>query len=291
MCNQDPYDNRKLIGSGGYNLFICLSTYCLLNKFEHILISSDLQFGFKRKFSCTHAIFLLKQVTEYFITHGSNVYMAALDAKKAFDRVNHVKLFNILLNKGLPGRFIKVLIDWYGKSFAFVKWNNVLSNSVLIKSGIRQGGILSPVLLNIYLDQVFYALKKSDLGCHIGSTFGYNACADDNIIVISASVIQNMINICYTEGAKLDILFNPKKSLLFKVGKVHTEQLVSLTLGNQPIFWVDRLKYLGLCFVSAKSFNVDVSINIRKCYAAANSIFKRCNSISEIMKLHCSLDN
>ena len=154
--------------------------------------------------------------------------MAMLDAKKAFDRVNHVKLFNILLNKGLPGKFIKVLIDWYSKSLASVKWNNVLSNSVLIKSEIRQGGILSPVLFNIYLDQVFYALKKSDLGCHIGSIYvGYIAYADD-IIVISASVsdLQNMINICYTEGAKLDILFNPKKSLLFKVGKVYTEQLV-----------------------------------------------------------------
>ena len=186
-------------------------------------------------------------------------------------------MFNILLNKDLSGRFIKVLIDWYGKSSSIVKWNNVFSNSVSTKSGIRQEGILSPVLFNIYVDQVFYALKQSDLGCHIGSTYvGYIAYADD-IIVMSASFsdLQNMINIYYNEGAKLDILVNPKKSVLFKVGKVRTDKLVSLTLGNQPIFWVDRLKYLGICFVSTKSLNVDVSINIRKCYAAANSIFKR----------------
>ena len=32
----------------------------------------------------------------YFASHGSTVYMAALDARKAFDRVNHVKLFDLL---------------------------------------------------------------------------------------------------------------------------------------------------------------------------------------------------
>jgi len=41
-------------------------------------------------------VILLKEVTDYFVSHGSNVYMASLDARKAFDRVNHVKLFNIL---------------------------------------------------------------------------------------------------------------------------------------------------------------------------------------------------
>ena len=40
-------------------------------------------------------MFVLRQVAEFFVTHRSNVYMAALDAKKAFDRVHHLKLFNV----------------------------------------------------------------------------------------------------------------------------------------------------------------------------------------------------
>jgi len=67
-------------------------------------LSSDLQFVFKQKSSCSHAVFLLKQVTDYFMTRGSNVYLTALDARKAFDRVHHVKLFGLTLDKGLPGR-------------------------------------------------------------------------------------------------------------------------------------------------------------------------------------------
>jgi len=32
----------------------------------------------------------------------------------AFDRVNHVKLFNKVIDRGLLGNIVKILIDWYG---------------------------------------------------------------------------------------------------------------------------------------------------------------------------------
>ena len=50
--------------------------YCLLFQFEGAVDSSHLQFGFKNNSSCSHAIFLLKEVTDYFVSRGSNVYMA-----------------------------------------------------------------------------------------------------------------------------------------------------------------------------------------------------------------------
>jgi len=63
------------------------------------------------------------------INHGSSVYIASLDASKAFDGVHHTKLFNKLLERGLPGR-IRVLIDWYGKLFCLVKWNGFVPKVV-----------------------------------------------------------------------------------------------------------------------------------------------------------------
>ena len=98
-------------------VFSKLFEYCILHKFGEQLTSSDLQFGFKKHLSCAHAIFTLRQVTDFFVSHGSNMYMAALDAKKAFDRVNHIKLFELLIGKGLPARLVKLVVDWYGKTF------------------------------------------------------------------------------------------------------------------------------------------------------------------------------
>jgi len=56
-------------------------------------LNNDLLFGFKEKLECSHAIFALQQCAEYFVSRGSSVFMAPLDAKKAFDCLNHVKLF------------------------------------------------------------------------------------------------------------------------------------------------------------------------------------------------------
>ena len=56
---------------------------CIQEKFQDSLLSCDLQFGFKQKSSCSHAIFLLKQVTDYFTARGSNVYLAALEFRRS----------------------------------------------------------------------------------------------------------------------------------------------------------------------------------------------------------------
>jgi len=55
--------------------------------------------------------FVLTQILDYFISHGSNVYLASLDATKAFDRVHLIKLFNKLLDLNFPGVIVKVLFD------------------------------------------------------------------------------------------------------------------------------------------------------------------------------------
>jgi hypothetical protein len=60
-----------------------------------VLLSDDLQFGFKRDYLTTHCTFVL------------NVFLALLDASRAFDRVQYVKLFRLLLNRGLCPMVIK----------------------------------------------------------------------------------------------------------------------------------------------------------------------------------------
>jgi len=77
-------------------------------QFNDVFTFSDMQFGFKEGSGCSHAIFLLCEVIDYFASHGSTVYMATLDARKAFDRVNHVKLFNLLLDNNVFSSVISV---------------------------------------------------------------------------------------------------------------------------------------------------------------------------------------
>ena len=155
--------------------------------------SNQLQFGFKKKSSCSRAIFVLTQVIDYYVKRNKrNVFVASLDATKAFDRVNHIKLFSKLIDRGLPGKLVKLIIDWYGKTFMTVKWNSCYSGTIAVKSGIRQdqGGILSPVFFNIYIDELINSLQKSDFGCHIGREYVGCIVYADDVLLLSASVVH-----------------------------------------------------------------------------------------------------
>jgi len=109
---------------------------------------------------------------------------------------------------------VNVLLEWYGKTFSTVKWTGCYSHCISVRSGIRQRGILSPLLFNIYTDSVIHALRVSTPGCHLGDVYIGCIAYADNIILLSASLInlQKMIDICFDQGSKLDIQFNPSKS-------------------------------------------------------------------------------
>jgi len=181
-----------------------------MEKYYLYFPNSDLQFCFKEKLGCSHAIFALRQCAEYFISRGSSRFMAALDAKKAFDRLNHVKLFHQMYDGGIPLCLIKLLINWYSKISVFIQWMNCYSLQCLLKSGVRQGGVFSPILFNIYIGSVIKSLVLAYPGCHIQGTCSIYA---DDIILLSASVrsLQKMLDICYVSGTEIYIVFNTHK--------------------------------------------------------------------------------
>ena len=89
---------------------------CLLEQYSSILDFSPLQFDFKEKLGCSHAIYSLQCVAEYFTLHGSTVNVCLLDLSKTFDRVDHDLLFQKLLCKGLLINVVRLLHSWYQRS-------------------------------------------------------------------------------------------------------------------------------------------------------------------------------
>ena len=87
------------------------------------------------------------------------------------------------------------------------------------KSGIRRGGILSPLLLNIFAEWLISALKLSDLWCHIADCYvGCIAYADD-LILLSGSLtqLQSMHQLCDRHARSLDLIFNCRNLVCSKL--------------------------------------------------------------------------
>ena len=71
---------------------------------------------------CQKALLTVDCVVNYFNSRGSSVYMAALYASKAFDRVNHFSFFIALMKNNVPIPFLRVKIHWHLKLRGLVRW-------------------------------------------------------------------------------------------------------------------------------------------------------------------------
>jgi len=92
---------------------------------------------------------------------------------------------------------------------------------IRLQCGVRQGGVLLPVVFTVYVNDVIMALPASGYGCYFHGMFvGYFMYADD-LLLLSKSLcdLQLMIDICCAELEGIDMCLNVKKSQVLRIGK------------------------------------------------------------------------
>ena len=254
--------------------------HCLLLLYKEYLFSSERQFGFKKGIGCAQAIFSVRSVINHFVKNNSTINMCCLDISKAFDRVNHSGLLLKLIERGAPLNFILVLQNWYNKTFCCVKWGNIISDSFRLHAGVRQGGVLSPILFSVFVDNI---LKKLDhCGCRLfGLSMGSFMYADD-LVLLSPSVceLQKMVNICCVELSLLDLKLNESKSVCIRIGKRFHSECCSIVTPSGCIAWADAAIYLGVRIISASNFSCCYDKFKSKFYASFNSIYGKLGKIN-----------
>ena len=72
-----------------------------------------------------------------------------------------------LLKRFITGIVVRLLMFWYFKQEVCIKWGTEMSSYFNITNVVRQGGILSPSLFTIYMDDLSSLLNTSRIGCHI----------------------------------------------------------------------------------------------------------------------------
>ena len=128
------------------------------------LMTSELQFGFKEHSSTIMCSTLLVETIEYYVYNNSYVYVLLIDASKAFDRLCHSKLCNVLETYMCP-LVRRLLYNIYCRSEIHVQWNSAHSTPFPLHNGVKQGRVLSPILFSMYIDSLLEKLKISGWGC------------------------------------------------------------------------------------------------------------------------------
>ena len=115
---------------------------------------ADVQAGFRKGRGTRDQIanipWIIKKAREF----QKNIYFYLIDYAKAFDCVDHNKLWKILQEMGIPDHLTCLLINLYAGQEATVRIGPGTTDWFQIGKGVRQGCILSPCLFNFYAEDI-----------------------------------------------------------------------------------------------------------------------------------------
>ena len=140
---------------------------------------------------------------------------------------------------------------WYSHQTMCVRWAGALSSKFSVTNGVRQGGILSPYLFNVYMDDLSGALNQCQSGCISGnSVINHLMYADDLVVFCpSAAGMSKLLKACEVYGLDCDIKYNSKKSavIICRNSYSYTRNVTfsSFNIGWDTIEEVPFVKYLG----------------------------------------------
>jgi len=189
--------------------------HCILDRYGGYLLSSDNQFGFKKKSSCTHAVYTLRSV-DYYVNNGSTVNICALDISKAFDKMNHHGLFLQLMQKQIPLNLLCILENWFKLCSTVLLFHE---SSVLTVVQDR-AGYYRRICLHCILTVLLTELGT--VGCYLkGLCISVLLYADDILLIApSVSSVNKLLHICEQELTLLDMAINAKSLHMYEFALV-----------------------------------------------------------------------
>ena len=114
----------------------------------------DILAGFRKgrgtREQIAHICWIIKKAREF----QKNIYFCFIDYAKAFDCVDHNKLWKILKDMGIPDHLTCLLRNLYAGQEATVRTGHETIDCFQIEKGVLQGCILSPCLFNLYAEDI-----------------------------------------------------------------------------------------------------------------------------------------
>ena len=128
-----------------------------------IVVFSDDQAWFRKGRGTRDQIVNIHWITEKARKFQKNIYICFIDYAKAFDCVDHNKLWKILKEMEIPDHLNWLLRNLYAGQEATVRTGYRITNWFQIGKGVHQGWILSPCLFNLYAE---YIMRNLDWKKH-----------------------------------------------------------------------------------------------------------------------------
>nr|KAG5704618.1 hypothetical protein BaRGS_031882 [Batillaria attramentaria] len=229
----------------------------------------DQQAGFRRNRSCADQIASLRIIVEQSLEWNSPLYINFIDYEKAFDSVDREALWKLLRHYGVPGKIISLIQCTYKDMSCRIAHAGQLSESFEVKTGVRQGCLLSPFLFLLVIDWIMKTTttgRKNGIQWTLWTQLDDLDFADDLALLShSHSQMQDKTTCLEATSAGTGLKINRRKTELMKI---NTTANTPVTVGGEPIREVESFVYLGSVVDGQGGTDRDVTARIGKARAA-----------------------
>lgn len=210
-----------------------LMEFCIKNN-----IINNKQYGFMPKSSTQYALIHVLILVQKYLLNKKYVACIFLDLKKAFDCINHHLLLCRLAQIGLCKNDIDFLKSFLSNRYSCSNISNVTSEFILSKNGVPQGSILSPLLFNIFVNNMFDHID--------GDIIMY---ADDTTCIVHSETAieleqkcQDILNQINTYLTKHNLFLNVDKSVIMPFNN----NIIQVKIDDKYLKNVNSFKLLGI---------------------------------------------
>ena len=156
-----------------------------------------------------------------------NIYFCFINYAKAFDCVDHHKLWKILKEMGIPDHLTCLLKNLYAGQEAIVIAEHG-TDWFQIEKGVRQGCILSPCLFNLYVEYIMRnaGLDEAQGGIQIaGRNINNFIYADDTTLMAESEELKSLLMKVREESEKVGLKLNTQKTKIMASGPTTSWQI------------------------------------------------------------------
>ena len=202
----------------------------------------DVQAGFRKGRGTRDQIANIRWIIEKARKFQKKIYICFIDYAKAFDCVDHNKLWKILKEMGIPDKFTCLLRDLYAGQEATVRIGHGATDWFQIRKEIHQGYILSPCLFNLYAEYIILnaGLDEAQAGIKIAGRNINNLRYADTTLMAESEELKKLLKV-KEESEKVGLKLNNQKTKIMAIGPITSWQIHGETMET-----VRNFIFLGL---------------------------------------------